>query len=452
MADEMNVTSPAAAFARQAAMEARVESALRWALRLFLADVETMANRDGTYLSPASVGDSWEERMGVEALATRLPRRVAEYVAEVQALADTPVQAYDTAMSVLVASNERAWSAQVTSDVLALALSADTPRVSLTAAAPSRDSRRGKAAREAFDSALRSEGSRSWYDVAALDARTAVTGLDGLLVQEYARIDGYRQKRWVALHDNRTRATHVAADGQTVGIEDTFTVGGASMMHPGDRAAPPAETINCRCVMVAVDGPTSASSKSEAERLADEVYEVSRENEPAITEEMKSLAKATGQRLEGLEYRLKEPGSLSRKIASDARTDGITLEQAAANVSDGVRYTMITSEANYARGARQTLDALRANGWSARVKNAWAQKDRAYQGVNVALTSPSGQAVELQFHTQKSFDAKMDDRMHGTYEKQRVLSRTDPQWQVYETAMHDFMSLVPVPRGATTIG
>ena len=451
MAEPLDLHSPSAAFARQASMEARVEATLMWATRLFLADVEALALQDRTFMNAGQVTGAWSNRMSVTALSTRLPRDVAEYVAQMQGESVTPGEAYTTALAVMTAANERAWSAGLTSDVLATALSIDSPPVSLTAAAPDPNSKRGKAVREAFDQALRGQGA-SWAVAAKRDARTAVTGLDGIRSGAEMRATGVQEKKWVARRDKRVRESHAAADGQTVPLDEPFTVGGAPLMHPGDRNGPFAEVVNCRCVMVAVDTPAPKVDRSEADVLADEVYRLSVEREPAITAEMKALAQATGQRLEGLEYRLKEPGSLARKIANDAITDGVSLETAAANVSDGVRYTMITTEAKYTRGVQTTLDTLRAAGWQARVKNAWAQKDRAYQGINVALTSPTGQAVELQFHTQPSFDAKMADEMHGTYEKQRVLPKSDPQWAVYEKAMHDFMARVPVPRGVTTVG
>lgn len=55
------------------------------------------------------------------------------------------------------------------------------------------------------------------------------------------------QKRWIAVHDNRTRHDHRAADGQTVDTNAFFTVGGSQMEFPGDPDAPGAQTINCRC-------------------------------------------------------------------------------------------------------------------------------------------------------------------------------------------------------------
>lgn len=55
------------------------------------------------------------------------------------------------------------------------------------------------------------------------------------------------QKRWIAVHDNRTRHAHMAADGQTVEQSGMYNVGGELMEFPGDPRASGANTINCRC-------------------------------------------------------------------------------------------------------------------------------------------------------------------------------------------------------------
>jgi len=55
-------------------------------------------------------------------------------------------------------------------------------------------------------------------------------------------------KTWTASLDNRTRDSHAEADGQTVPIDEDFTVDGEDISRPGDGDA--SNSINCRCCMV----------------------------------------------------------------------------------------------------------------------------------------------------------------------------------------------------------
>lgn len=56
-------------------------------------------------------------------------------------------------------------------------------------------------------------------------------------------------KRWVTMHDNAVRETHVVADGQMVRISAPFVVGGYNLRFPGDPVGPAENWINCRCVI-----------------------------------------------------------------------------------------------------------------------------------------------------------------------------------------------------------
>ncbi len=77
-------------------------------------------------------------------------------------------------------------------------------------------------------------------------------------------------KRWMAARDSRTRDSHRKAHDQVVPFDQPFIVGGARLQHPGDRAGPPEEVINCRCTFVwqpADPTPTPEEATPEPETL-----------------------------------------------------------------------------------------------------------------------------------------------------------------------------------------
>lgn len=55
---------------------------------------------------------------------------------------------------------------------------------------------------------------------------------------------------WIPARDERTRDSHAAMSGQQVAIGQPFTSGDGNLLrYPGDTAAPPEETIQCRCAV-----------------------------------------------------------------------------------------------------------------------------------------------------------------------------------------------------------
>jgi SPP1 gp7 family putative phage head morphogenesis protein len=79
-------------------------------------------------------------------------------------------------------------------------------------------------------------------------ARTETHGAANYGSQEAAKQTGVPMKKeWLASYDDRTRDTHREANGQTAGMDDTFTVGDSQLQFPGDPAGDPEEVINCRC-------------------------------------------------------------------------------------------------------------------------------------------------------------------------------------------------------------
>jgi hypothetical protein len=57
-------------------------------------------------------------------------------------------------------------------------------------------------------------------------------------------------KTWMATLDARTRPSHADADGQVVGLDEPFDIGGDALDFPGDPGGSPEEVINCRCTVV----------------------------------------------------------------------------------------------------------------------------------------------------------------------------------------------------------
>ena len=85
-------------------------------------------------------------------------------------------------------------------------------------------------------------------------ARTAMTAAQNAGRQaafERGASKGIKMKRtWIATLDNRTRDAHRELDGQTVALDEPFTVDGEELMYPGDPSAPGYLIWNCRCRMV----------------------------------------------------------------------------------------------------------------------------------------------------------------------------------------------------------
>jgi hypothetical protein len=78
-------------------------------------------------------------------------------------------------------------------------------------------------------------------------------------------------KTWRTILDGKARATHSAANGQTVPVGSPFQVGGYFCQNPGDSTLPAHESVNCRCVAIfQVSGVVAAIEGAE---MAEEVAE-----------------------------------------------------------------------------------------------------------------------------------------------------------------------------------
>lgn len=116
-------------------------------------------------------------------------------------------------------------------------------------------------------------------------ARTCVTAAEGAgRVDSYRRAEGMGislRQEWLATLDGRTRHSHRQMDGERVGVGGTFSNG---CRYPGDPSAPYAETMNCRCTLVAaVDGVDQSGARRWSRLPEGMSYEQWRASRPRAT-------------------------------------------------------------------------------------------------------------------------------------------------------------------------
>lgn len=109
-----------------------------------------------------------------------------------------------------------------------------------------------------IDRALSATGSANWPHRAEVVAVTEVNraGNSAALAAAYRaqELEGVRMlKQWLDSDDRRVRAQHREADGQSVPLEQPFTVGQSLLMYPGDPTGQPEDVINCRCSLLVVE-------------------------------------------------------------------------------------------------------------------------------------------------------------------------------------------------------
>lgn len=172
------------------------------------------------------------------------------------------------------------------------------------------------------------------------------------------------------------------------------------------------------------------------------------EAEPEMTRQI-IQALPTGSRPHGLEFRVKSPQSLARKIHTRVALRGTSADQAADQLTDVVRYTSVSTQANdLVPTAQQTLATLRDQGWEVVEAEHSYVEGNPYKGVHTLIRKGSITA-ELQFHSEQSQAVK--DRYHVEYEIARDPSQPwEKRLEAGET-MRRVWSQVPTPAGLTEL-
>lgn len=243
MIDTLNLKDAKIAAAQQDQLDADVAAALDASLAAFLSDARRMSLASSRVPSSGLFFDAWSQHTDAPALIKRdLGPATAAYVAD--ALVDSPVvgQAYDSVVSVFTISAAEHYSASRHEQAIreALAMDASQTQVSETALVAG---------------AVPKMIGFGWQYAMQRLARTAVTGLWGTLAIEQMRAEGFQAKRWWTRRDDRVRDTHQAAHSQVRDLDVPFSVGSSFLRWPGDREGDYSETVNCRCLVLAVGNP-----------------------------------------------------------------------------------------------------------------------------------------------------------------------------------------------------
>ena len=166
-------------------------------------------------------------------------------------------------------------------------------------------------------------------DSAIRTARTAVTN-----AQNAGRMDSYvaatkmgieMDREWVSALDARTRPEHAESDGQVVGVDEPFIVGGEKLMFPGDRSGSGWNIYNCRCTQIA---KVKGVDTSDAKRRARDP-----ETGESVLIENMSYAEWAGWKKKQPKKKVETPKITTREQAYKTLTDDIGFGSVSENVS-----------------------------------------------------------------------------------------------------------------------
>ena len=206
------------------------------------------------------------------------------------------------------------------------------------------------------------------------------------------------------------------------------------------------EPLNVEKVMK--EGGCDRATAEKAGKLAKDIFDKASADSEQITADVIAVATKNGGNMYGLDYRQKQQTSMARKIASDAKADGVSLESAAAGVKDSVRYTAVFETKDFRAGYENVKNTLLEQGYKhVRSKDFFEMYDQGkscIKSVQDVFESPNGTKFEFQFQTPESQGAK--EVTHPLYEKQRSASTSKRDSDRLNAIMTDIFADVPTPK------
>ncbi len=154
-----------------------------------------------------------------------------------------------------------------------------------------------------------------------------------------------------------------------------------------------------------------------------EEYDKIRVTERLITNDVLRIVEQNGSKLNGLEYSAKSASSVEDKLERMQNKSYIKPEKGIKSLNDLVRYTQICEHKNIFPVAQNTIKQLQQEGYVlSNVNNYYIHNfpNTGYKGLHMNFISPQGQVIEMQIHSEESFNIKQQG--HELYEKIRAVS------------------------------
>lgn len=163
-----------------------------------------------------------------------------------------------------------------------------------------------------------------------------------------------------------------------------------------------------------------------------------------------------GTRPDGLEFRMKSPSSLARKLESKAEAgmadpnEPQAIQKISDKLTDILRYTAISEQHdNLPSTVRSTVKRLQARGYLVVEADSSYVDSNPYKAIHVLLRKGSGRPIEVQFHSDLSAKVKVDN--HLDYEIDRDIRQPFADRAAARARMVANWSAVPAPQGLSKI-
>lgn len=204
------------------------------------------------------------------------------------------------------------------------------------------------------------------------------------------------------------------------------------------------------------DGSLTEAGKKrylKEKEIASNIFKKSKLLEPKITKDVTMAIRFAGAEPYGLEHRLKTEESLERKIRTDSKEKGISLEDAAKSINDSIRYTSLSQDKNFVSSYYNLKNNLKEKGYEEiKCKNyfdLYRQGKAKHKQITCVYQDKDGNKFEIQFQTPSSIRVK--ELKTPLYEEVRKPDVTPERKAALERQMDELAKMVKDPIGVFNI-